>query len=173
MRTIPIVGIFNQFIQKNGWGLIALFSFLSLIFAYGAEYLAHVPPCRICSFQRLGFGGLFFLSVILYYWPRYRRYVGVMLITLLIIMMGLSVYHVGLEQKWWSDIGICPNSIQKYTSIEELKKMLWKQAKPKCGDVTWRIASVSAVIWTLLLQIFLLILAFWTYRLQAPKHLQK
>lgn len=136
---------------------IGIICFSSIITAFIAQYGFNIMPCKICSYQRVGFCLLGTISIFIsiYETNKYSKY---FFLLVLFSMIFLSIYHIGLEKKWWTDIGVCKNTISTYNSIDELRSMLWNKKMPRCNEITWKIFDISSVIWTLIIQIFILFL---------------
>lgn len=128
-----------------------------LLASLWAQYVEHIAPCTYCLYQRYLFVGamLFFL------WPS-KEFLGPVFLTLGLI---LSIYHIGLEQHWWSDvIQRCTTIFSSVSGIEgplNLRQMIQDAPIVRCDDVNWRIYGLSATIWTMLIQSIFLGQYFW------------
>ncbi len=85
-----------------------------IVGALGFEYLAHLPPCEMCMWQRyphvaaacVGIGG--FLLVRTKLLPESAGTTIAILAALLIAVSGaIGVYHSGVEWQWWKGPQAC------------------------------------------------------------------
>ena len=77
------------------------------------QYIYDIHPCSLCIYQRypwiiiLSFGliGLFLKN------PIFIKIIVTGIFFCLLVIIALSVYHVGVEQKWWVNQFIFTNTI--------------------------------------------------------------
>ncbi len=138
----------------------------SLIFAYCAEYFWGVKPCVLCMYQRYVTAGIVFVATlchVAYFQKKYFKvFYGVLMCTVL-SAFSLSVFHSGVEQKWWRGTAAChggfSSALEQKTYDEQFQKFRQMLDKNKqesivaCDEVNWRILGLSATVWYALVQL--------------------
>lgn len=143
------------------FGLLAFASFSVLSFAYFAEYVQKYQPCSLCYYERLaswlilGFSvlGIFTHKKIFFQ----RGFFGLILLVC-IANLGLSFYHIGLEQGWWVDHEICQAKLPDTDNIEELRKSIMSTASSDCSVVEWELFGLSMSVYDFLYTFFLFVI---------------
>ena len=75
----------------------------------------------------------------------------------------ISIYHVGIEQKIFSEIEVC--SIKKNTNnTSDLLKQLEKEGMSGCSKVTFRLFGLSLSTLNLLTNLSFLIICIYIFR---------
>jgi disulfide bond formation protein DsbB len=142
-----------RFIPLN----IGFISLCSLAFAFIAEHFFDIRPCPLCYYQRYIYWALAGVSLLPLFSLKTLRITSALQTLLIIGGIGLSIFHIGIENHWWTGPASCTGGIATdLASIEDLKKQLLKRPIPRCDKINWTIFGVSATYWNLLLQIFLL-----------------
>ena len=138
----------------------------ALLFALAAEYIFDIKPCDLCLYQRHIMGalmGLGFVGILTHLSSLRWLYA-------LVICSGvcLSIYHTGVEQKWWKGPVACTTystlpseNLSLSERIEHFQKQTEDKSFVRCDEINWRILGVSATSWMIL---FYLILLGCTYR---------
>lgn len=119
-------------------------SILGLILAWSAESIFGIKPCSLCLYQR-------YLLIIIAFMAGSGAYaLPQRLIKPMLLIIGscfliaalLALYHVGLEENWIEDIGICGTSSQG-NSLESLRRQLLDQDYVSCSQASWRLFGLS------------------------------
>ncbi|MBL0941746.1 MAG: disulfide bond formation protein B [Alphaproteobacteria bacterium] len=117
---------------------------IGLCSAWIAEYIFDIKPCSLCLYQR-------YLLIIITFIAGSSAYIlPSKLIKRMIFVTGLcfliaaviAFYHVGLEEKWFKDIGICQTQRQA-NSIEALRQQLLNAEPASCSQASWRLLGLS------------------------------
>lgn len=150
--------LFSQ--QKNINIIVLLFIFLSLMIAYGAELAYDIKPCILCVYLRYLYWAVLAVSLFLI---AYSKNCWLKVLQLLSVMaaLGLSFYHVGVEQKWWYAPSFCQHSLEanplndkNLTAQEKIalirQNIQNSSALVRCDRVNWRVLGVSVTIWNTL-----------------------
>ena len=136
--------------------LIPALIIAGLLFALYAQYIQHIAPCPLCLYQRYVFAGL--LGAFVFTPLSFLR------LPLLLLGLALSIYQLGIEQHFWTDFfHTCTVS-----SADSLRMQLMKDIAPSCDQVGWKIFGISAVIWTMLFNLTLLLLFGYQYVKKTP-----
>lgn len=123
--------------------LLALVSAGALLATLAMEYLAHLPPCHLCVWQRWPYLALVVLGLL--GWRTAARPILALAALILLGEAGLAFYHVGVEQGWWALPASCAAGAEA-TSIEDLKRLL-VEAPPACDQVSVTFLGLSLASW--------------------------
>ncbi len=110
--------------------------------AYFIEYILKIPPCTMCIYQRIPYylaltAGLLSLFKIL----NLKKLIIILLI-LTVTNLGLSFYHMGIEQGFFKELSTCANNL-KSNDIDNLLNELKKQKIVSCKDISFTIFGFS------------------------------
>jgi disulfide bond formation protein DsbB len=123
-------------------GLVALALILG---ALGFQYLARLPPCEMCMWQRyphiaaaiIGIGGAFSIRV-----GFLDRRAGVALVAITALLVAtsgvLGVYHAGVEWHWWPGPTSCTGSAYRFQGALDLTA-----PTVRCDAAAWRLFGLS------------------------------
>lgn len=102
-------------------GIFLLSGLFALGFAKGLEYFFHMVPCELCLWERRPWRLLIALGVLsLVLSPRFARLPVLIGLLSLIVSIGLSVLHIGVEQGFWaSPLASCHVHAVKAASVSE------------------------------------------------------
>jgi disulfide bond formation protein DsbB len=123
-------------------GIVALALILG---ALGFQYLARLPPCEMCMWQRyphiaaaiIGIGSALLLSSGIV--DRRTGAVLVAITALLIATSGvLGVYHAGVEWHWWPGPTSCTGSAYRFQGTLDLTAPMIR-----CDAAAWRLFGLS------------------------------
>lgn len=124
----------------------AFFSAAALAVAFVAEYVFLLLPCVLCIWERWAFGlalagGLAGLALSRH--PAAWRWSLRLAILGFLLVMGISIYHVGVEQGWWSGTAECSGSIAPGMDREALREAILNAPKVACTDASWSLWGIS------------------------------
>lgn len=128
---------------------VGTIAFLCLVTAFIAEYSFNIIPCHLCIYERYCYAALVIIgaSGVLRFHPFLYHAA-----TLLIILgIGLSFYHLGVESHWWQAPQSCITTSISAGNFDDFEAQFMKKSFARCDQVTWVIFGVSATIWNLLL----------------------
>jgi disulfide bond formation protein DsbB len=165
--------------QKNLSLAFILVSFLSLILALSAEYFLDIRPCSLCLYQRHVFGlllGLGFIGLSVDF-----KLLRTLFAVVILGGLSLSVYHMGVEEKWWKGPKSCTVATQQSVGgsmtleerIKNFQEQTDKQSIVRCDEVNWRIFGISATVWMIPFYLILLSLIMFTGGLCGKRFLYK
>jgi len=110
--------------------------------AYFIEYILKIPPCSMCIYQRIPY----YLAVTaillsLFKILNFKKLIIVLLL-LTVTNLGLSFYHIGIEQGFFEELSTCANNL-KSNDINNLLNELKKQKIVSCKDISFTIFGFS------------------------------
>ncbi|MGB1548556.1 MAG: disulfide bond formation protein B [Alphaproteobacteria bacterium] len=123
--------------------------------AYGFEFIGGLKPCVLCLYQRVPYGLTAGLGVgaLLFYRPAAAVPLGILFALLFLGGAGLSFYHLGVEQGWFTLPPACGGETGR--SLETLRESLATTAPVPCDEVAWSFFGISLAGFNLVLSIFL------------------
>jgi disulfide bond formation protein DsbB len=137
-------------------GLIFILGMAVIILsALGLEYLGGYVPCELCLKERLPYYTGIPLAVLALVLSAFRLPGGRLLLGLAALAMlvgtGLSIYHAGVEWKFWEGPSSCTTSIDSVAkSTKDLLSDLGTQHGPSCSDAALRILGLSLSGWNVI-----------------------
>jgi disulfide bond formation protein DsbB len=144
---------------KN-WLVVAAGAALAiLVIAHGFETFGHLAPCELCLKEREGYWIALELGVLgsvatrqSWLWPRLLPWFCLALALVFIADGALSVYHAGVEWKFWPGPEACTGGGHKVT-IADMRRLLrgGAMAVPQCDKPAWVFLGLSMSGWNVLL----------------------
>jgi len=100
-----------------------IFNFTILISAYFIEYILKVPAWTMCIYQRIPFFLSILIIVIFFYKKIDFQKLIIILVFFSLINIGISFYHVGIEQGFFSELSTCKDEINANTTKDLLNQL--------------------------------------------------
>lgn len=136
---------FLQAVSARTWlVLLGLASAGALASAYALQYLAGFEPCQLCYWQRYPYMAVIAVAVVGVA-SRFVRLGLLLALVLFLTGMGLSLYHVGVEQGIFALPAGCAAG-GAATTVEELRAQL-AAAPPACDQVSVSFIGLSLSAW--------------------------
>ena len=138
------------------------FNILILISAYYIEYILKVPACSMCIYQRIPY----FLStvIIVVFFLKKINFKKLIIILFLftLINTGLSFYHIGIEQSFFSELNTCKID-NNVSTAKDLLNQLKSKGVVSCKEVGFTIfglslATINFIVNTILIMFYWIIL---------------
>jgi disulfide bond formation protein DsbB len=160
-KSMPI---FDFFLQRRIAALvIAASSFIVVGAAISSEIFGGLAPCVLCLYQRIPYAITIGFGLIGFAVP--RLFLPAMLLASLAFLVGggVAVFHVGVEQAWWTGTEACVGTQDKAASIDELRAQIMATPVIRCNDIQWSLFGISMagynVLTSLALAVFSLMAA--------------
>lgn len=138
------------------------FNILILISAYYIEYILKVSACSMCIYQRIPY----FLStvIIVVFFLKKIDFKKLIIILFLftLINTGLSFYHIGIEQSFFSELNTCKID-NNVSTAKDLLNQLKSKGVISCKEVGFTIfglslATINFIVNTILIMFYWIIL---------------
>ena len=135
---------------------ILAFSFLSLAIAYFIQYVLGHEPCNLCLIERIPYLASLILISLIFIINKFEKLISGIVLLFFIFGSVVSLYHVGIEQGFFSESFLCDlDSSNKVMSKEDLLTQIQNKAPISCKDVTFKffglsLATINTVISILL-----------------------
>ena len=137
--------------------LIVSLCILTLASAYTIEFFLNIPPCKLCTYQRILYSVVILLGFSLYFFKKENLFLFLSL-ALFLLNLGVSVFHSFVERGLISYSSSCSSNTQNFKDINELRNFLEKAELVKCDEIIFSIAGLSlANINVIILIAFILI----------------
>lgn len=131
-----------------------LFAFFVAVAALGVAYASEVfyglHPCHMCIWQRIPYAVIIVLALLAFFVRGRAKIFWKLLLWLcvlaLLVNVGLSVFHAGVEWKWWEGPATCTGGFDGLSAEDILAKI---QGAPtvSCGEAAIRILGLSMAGW--------------------------
>ena len=128
-------------------------SFIALSFAYFVEFVLGHEPCNLCKIERIPYIGSIILISFLIFTNKWEKIILSIILLLFIFGSVTSIYHVGIEQGFFSESLLCELGLN--TNIQNTNDLLKSLEKTpiSCKDVTFRIFGLSLATFNAFLSI--------------------
>ena len=130
---------------------------ISLLSAVYIEYVLNQAPCKLCLYQRIPYIISIFICFIGFNYHKNFLWLF-LLILIFLISIGLSGYHVGIENNIFQEFSGCTNNNLNITNKSELLNSLSKTL-PNCKDVNFRIFGLSLATINLIISFLIVMLS--------------
>lgn len=151
----------NCLSQRHVQLLIFALFLTGLGIAYYAELALGKDPCILCIYTRYAFMAGAVITGLSLLINALRFAIPLVLIGCL----GISAFHVGVEQKWWKGPDACQakvvdtSGLSPLDAMKKLKESLKTKQPVRCDEINWAILGISATIWNTLYLLMMLILS--------------
>ena len=141
------------------WNYFLFFLSLSaIVSALIAEYIYNLQPCELCLKQRHPYYIiLIILSCILFISSSYKIWLFGLIQLASIYGLFYSIWHVGVENKFFSGPSSCSVGLEKSRDTLSLKEQILSKQVISCDEIVWSIFGISAASLNTLLLVFIFI----------------
>ena len=139
--------------KKIIFNLLIIYSFLALSFAYFVEFVLGHEPCNLCLIERIPYIGSLILISLIILLNKWEKIILAIVLLLFIFGAITSIYHVGIEQGFFSESLLC--EIGMNTNIQNTDELLKTLEKTpiSCKDVSFTIFGLSLATFNAFLSI--------------------
>ncbi|MBL8644215.1 MAG: disulfide bond formation protein B [Rhodospirillaceae bacterium] len=124
---------------------IAALSAGALGLALIAQWGFDLWPCLLCYWQRPAYGFTLVLAL-LGLMPAVdansRRQIALLCAAIFAVNVGLAIYHVGVEEKWWLGPSECIGNVGEVT-LEDIRAALNTPGRTGCTEAAFRLWGIS------------------------------
>ena len=132
---------------------LIILSFITLSFAYFVEFILDHEPCNLCKIERIPYIGSIILISLIILLNKWEKIILTIVLLLFIFGAITSIYHVGIEQGFFSESLLCELGMNtKIQNTDELLKTLEK-TPISCKDVSFTIFGLSLATFNAFLSI--------------------
>jgi disulfide bond formation protein DsbB len=133
----------------------------SLLAAFFFQYVIGLQPCVLCIWQRWPYAAVIVMAGLILLakpGPKARAALLALCGVAFLIGGGIAVFHVGVEQHWWTGTPGCgvPASA---TSVDALRAQIMAAPVVRCDQVAWSLFGVSMAGYNILISLALAVVA--------------
>ena len=144
--------------------IVTLLAFAALCVAWLAQYGAGLAPCELCHWARYGYWATIALGVIAIFFsrkPKARKFWLYLLGLALLGVVGISVFHVGVEHGWWQGSAACVGESTAGMTAEELTNAIMNAPVTRCDEPAFTFLGISMAGYDGIYALLLAWFAFW------------
>jgi disulfide bond formation protein DsbB len=147
--------------------IVAVVGALTICGFFFFQYVLGYPPCPLCLDQRNAFYVGVPLAALLSLGANHGASSKVMtagfalIAAVMLWNTGLSVYHAGVEWKFWTGPADCSGPINSLGSASNMLKQLDYIRIVRCDEAAWRFFGISLAGYDVLVSLFLAVVAAW------------
>ncbi len=132
------------FTTRTALLLVPLASLTALALAFIGQYGFELQPCVLCIYQRWPFAIAALCLVALTPWVRPAA-TWLLLFSALVLAVnaGIAVYHVGVEQYWWTGSEACVGTTGTARTLAELRAQVMATPVTRCDEVAFSLFGIS------------------------------
>jgi disulfide bond formation protein DsbB len=139
----------------------------SLLAAFFFQYVIGLQPCVLCIWQRWPYAVVIALSIVSLAVATDAHKLRAALLALcgvaLLVGGGVAVFHVGVEQHWWTGTSGCGVTATA-DSIDALRAQIMAAPVVRCDQVAWSLFGISMAGYNILISLVLAAVAFFAAR---------
>jgi disulfide bond formation protein DsbB len=139
----------------------------SLLAAFFFQYVIGLQPCILCIWQRWPYAAVIVLTILILTAaaraPKLRAALLALCGVALLFGGGVAVFHVGVEQHWWTGTPGCGVPATA-NSIEAMRAQIMAAPVVRCDQVAWSLFGISMASYNILISLVLTAVAFISAR---------
>jgi disulfide bond formation protein DsbB len=139
----------------------------SLLAAFFFQYVIGLQPCVLCIWQRWPYAVVIVLTILVLtvaaQAPKLRATLLALCGVALLFGGGVAVFHVGVEQHWWTGTPGCGVPATA-NSIDALRAQIMAAPVVRCDQVAWSLFGISMAGYNILISLALAAVAFVSAR---------
>ena len=145
--------------------IVAIVGALTICGFFFFQYVLGYPPCPLCLDQREAFYIGVPLAALLWLGASHgatRKVMVAGFVVVAAVMLwntGLSVFHAGVEWKFWPGPQDCSGPINGLGSATNMLKQLQNIRIVRCDEAAWRLFGISLAGYDVLVSLFLALVA--------------
>jgi disulfide bond formation protein DsbB len=137
---------------QAGRAVLILIAALAILAAVWILQGLGYAPCELCLTERYAFYAAAPLAALTAFAASRSSHAAaralfVLLALVFLANVGLAVYHVGVEQRWWPGPSACTGALNAAVDVNDLLKQLNSTRVVNCDEVQLRILGLSLAGW--------------------------
>jgi len=144
------------------WIVTAL-SFCALCVAWLVQFGFGYAPCELCYWTRYAYWGVIAVGLITMWFsrkPKARKFWLTLTGIALLVVLGVSVFQVGVEQGWWHGTEACTGVSTAGMTTEQMMEAINNAPVVRCDQPAFLILGLSMAGYNI---IYVVILAWFTF----------
>jgi disulfide bond formation protein DsbB len=133
-------------------------------FALVTQYVFGHQPCILCRYQRIPYYTVlvvgFFAAALAGIRPKWAF--GLLLLSGLAFLSGLGIsgYHIGVEQNWWMGPRACGGALPENLSLEAFREYMLNRDIVDCSVPGWTFLGLSMTTYNFVVSLALTVFTF-------------
>jgi disulfide bond formation protein DsbB len=147
--------------------LVAAGGAATILGAFYFQYVVGLQPCPMCYEERIPHYVAIPLALVvavaaLRGAPRNVVRAGLAVIAIaMLILVGMSIYHAGVEWKWWPGPTDCTGPMNGLGNVGDLLQRMQKTVVIRCDEAAWTLFGISLAGYNALISLALAAIAAW------------
>ena len=145
-------------------GLSAAILGAALCVAWLAQYGAGLAPCELCYVARYAYWvtvALGIVAIVFSRQPKARRFCLALVGLALLGVVGISIFHVGVEHGWWQGSAACVGESTAGLTAEQLTDAIMNAPVTRCDEPAFVFLGISMAGYDAIYAALLAWFAFW------------
>jgi len=145
------------------WIVTAL-AFAALCVAWLAQYGFGLQPCELCMLQRYGYAAVILFGLIAIFVnrrPKARKFWLALAGLALLAVVGIAIFHVGVEHGWWSGSSACVGESTAGMTQEQLTEAIMNAPVTRCDEAAFVFLGISMAGYDAIFAALLAWFALW------------
>ena len=144
-----------QFIRKNSVYFLLLSCLLILSSTLVIEYVFNFPPCELCLYQRIPYGLILIVGLILLFFNQ-RKLFFLIFILMQFVTLSIAFFHSLVERGIVEYESSCTSSGEDIDNIDEHRKFLENVPIAKCNEIIFSIFNISLANFNVIISLLLI-----------------
>jgi len=149
--------------RKIELNIILFFSIFALLFAFYVEFILGHKPCNLCLLERIPYVLVIILTILVSIFKKFEKTTFFLFSLIFFIAAFLSFYHLGIEQGFIEELGVCGlnkelNNLNKEDLLKELNNNTIS-----CKDVTFWLFGLSLATINTIISIIIAVITFMIF----------
>ena len=147
--------------------LVAVGGAATILGAFFFQYVIGLQPCPMCYEERIPHYVAVPLAILvgiaaLSGAPRKVVKAGLAVVAIaMLILVGMSIFHAGVEWKWWPGPTECSGPMNGLGTTGDLIDRMNKTVVIRCDEAAWRFLGLSLAGYNALISLALAAIAVW------------
>ena len=140
--------------------MIAVLGAFALMGAFGWEYYTNLKPCILCVYERYPYGVALLVSLFALWHKKSctNKWSVTLLTVIFLASLGLSVYHIGVEQQWFTVPEACVTSVTAVLSVFDVAQQVTAApSRLPCDQAAITILGLSLSVYNAMVSLLILI----------------
>ena len=143
---------------------IAIIGAATILGAYFFQYVVGLKPCPLCLEQRVPYYLAIVVAAVVAFVaakdapPMLVKLGFALLVVILLVSVGLGVYHAGIEWKFWRGPAECTGELGSFGG-GDLLQQIQTTSLVRCDEAAWRFVGLSLAGYNVLISLALAALA--------------
>jgi disulfide bond formation protein DsbB len=144
--------------------LVTALAFAALCVAWIAQYGFGLAPCELCYWTRYAYWGVIVIGLIATFFgrrPKARKFWLNILGLALLVVVGVSVFQVGVEHGWWRGTDACVGASTAGMTVDQETAAIMNAPVVRCDQPAFVLLGISMAGYNIIYALIVAWIAFW------------